>query len=144
MPKIAAILLLLSLTSLAQAGDTFKLLLSDKHAGAIIAYLDSVDIESVEAKPFAEFQPSEKLVAALARYASLMEETIYQQREQLIQGGSGAAANFADLLDAKIRYQIALNAIQEMKPEHFLATVTESEPLPKEKPILAEVSVQVD
>ncbi|MDQ8179647.1 hypothetical protein [Pelagicoccus sp. SDUM812005] len=144
MLKIAIVSCLISFTTLAHAGDAFKLLQSDKHAAAIIAYLESVDIAGVEASPFVEYQRSEELVAALARYAALMEETIYQGREELYQAGKGSAVGFAALLDAKIRHQMAMGAVQTLKPEHFLAEVSGSEASAPVKPLLAGVAAATE
>ncbi len=127
MQKIVAILCFVSFAALANAGESIKLLLSDVHAEALVSYLQSKDVTVSQADPFVEIRRSDELLIALASYANLMEEAIYDKRASIWDGRSpsadeaGVSRNFQDLLNAKIGHQLAVDAIKQLAPDFAAA-----------------------
>ncbi|MDQ8198536.1 hypothetical protein QEH56_10275 [Pelagicoccus enzymogenes] len=117
MQKAALILCFLWFAAFAQAGESLKLLNSDVHAESLIRFLKSSQVASSDASPFVEFHRSERLLLALVKYADEMEAIVYQKREAVWNlRNTDAQKDLAGLQAAKIRHQLAVNAIKQLNP----------------------------
>ena len=106
------------------AAETFQFLLVNGHSEELVDYLETAGIEITRAAPFARVENSDELVKHLGEFAQIQQDRIIEARDSFwnvansASSGDGAyQRNYYELRDAKIRHQLALQALESCVPE---------------------------